>query len=128
MVCAHTSPQSWRNTPTPNTPLAPNKTGVLSIWPEAEQGCGTAENCGSLMIWTGSEDAVSLAILTSAILTGPHVLPSAKGVHSTSARPSLSACCGKAMDGVRAEAKMRTPDDPVSTKMLSMTWQALLPG
>jgi hypothetical protein len=119
-LVAHASPQSWRNTPTPNIPLAPNACTVSFSGPVREHVTGTTAKPGSPITWTGSRLACSPAIFRSASLTGPQVLPSAKWAHSATGMPLASVCCGSESDAARTGDMIRSPTEPVSTRTWSM--------
>src|SRR5262249_46533799 len=73
-----------------------------------------------------TELAFSPAIAMSADSTGPQVSPSANRAHSTTALPLPSFCCGS--ESVKADAKTRRPDEPVSTRTPLIDWHCELPG
>src|SRR5512138_1391398 len=70
--------------------------------------------------------AVSPAILTSALWTGPHVNPSTNGRHSTTGAPFAPVCWGKG--SVTALESSRRPTEPVSTRTPPIVWQVDVPG
>jgi hypothetical protein len=75
----------------------------------------------------GVELACSPAIFTSAVCTGPQVMPSANAAHSAMGLPLELVCGGN--ETVRAEDKILRPEDPVSTRIPLIVWQLMvLPG
>src|SRR5882672_7980774 len=69
--------------------------------------------------------ATSPEILMSACRKGPQLEPSTKWTHSAITFP-LEFCRGRLR--VSAEARIRSPEDPVSTCTWSISWQVPVPG
>src|SRR5262245_32359681 len=113
-------PQSWRNKPTPSTPLAPSVSSVLSDGPVFEQLAGMLLlKPGAPITWMGTLLARSPDMAMSADCIGPHVKPSTNWLHSTTGLPLLF-CWGRF--SVSTDDRMRRPLEPVSTSTPSMDW------
>src|SRR5574340_864014 len=113
--CAQALPQSCANGPIPSRPLAPKLSTVFSGGPLDEQVPGTFGNAASPITWIASPGAASPAIVTSALRTDPQLYPSTNCAHSAIGLPAVSVCCGRASVGDRADARMRSPSEPVSS-------------
>src|SRR5579884_779119 len=111
-------------------PFVPSLARVSSGAPALEQLLGTVLNEGSPMICTGMSLATSEAIFTSAVTTGPQVMPSENCAHSTMVLPLPSLSLLKALlsEEFRAEERRRKPKDPVSTSTPPIAWQFEVPG
>src|SRR5262245_48344087 len=77
------------------------------------------------MSWMGTDSAFSSASPTSAVTTGPHTAASTNSKHSP--RGALSLVTGGSVR-LSCEAKMRTPEEPVSTRISGIVWHVVVPG
>jgi len=80
---------------------------------------------GSAISCIGVFAPTSVFSLTSAFTIGPQTAPAAKDAHSTLV-PDIAGVFGKG--NVKAEANIRSPVEPVSTKMFGIVWQDEVPG
>src|SRR5712691_8546072 len=112
--------------PTPRMPLACSAWGVSrSGRPLLVQAPGGAAKLGLAMSWMGTASACSSASPTSAVTTGPHTAASTNAKHSPSGALPLGTG-GSAR--LTCDATMRTPEEPVSTRISGMVWQVVVPG